>query len=223
MQYSLIVQKLQQYRKKSKILQTEMAEYLDITQSEYSKIELGKSKLPYEVLDKLRKRGCDIDMLIIGVETGTVLPSVEKVYVESDTLKFVSWLKLCEWAMQHWRNEDGREAEIGSKLLKVFVNDEKGLTALEKLRTASGISQEKMVEILGVNIKKYRRLEKGIIQLDAELMAKIYEATKCKPSFFMDENNYYLSIISEECRYGEKREEQLQDLLNMQKKFEVNE
>ena len=97
------------------------------------------------------------------------------------------------------------------------------MTALEKLRTASGISQEKMVEILGVNIKKYRRLEKGIIQLDAELMAKIYEATKCKPSFFMDENNYYLSIISEECRYGEKREEQLQDLLTMQEKFEVNE
>ena len=101
MQYSLIVQKLQEYRKKSQILQTEMAEYLDITQSEYSRIELGKSKLPYEVLDKLRKRGCDIDMLIIGVETGTVLPSVEKVYVESDTPKFVSWLKLCEWAMQH--------------------------------------------------------------------------------------------------------------------------
>lgn len=224
MQYSLIVQKLQEYRKKSNILQNEMAEYLDITQSEYSKIELGKTKISYEVLSKLHKKGCDIDMLVIGVETGSVLPSVEKVYIESDTPKFVSWLKLCEWAMQHWRNEDGREEEIGSKLLKIFVNAEDDLTALEKLRVAcGGLSQEKMAEILGVNIKKYRRLEKGQAKLDAELMANIYEATKCKPSFFLDEENYYLSIISEECRYDQKREEQLKDLLSMQEKFEENE
>lgn len=223
MQYSLIVQKLQEYRTKSNILQSEMAEYLDITQSEYSKIELGKTKLSYEVLSKLYKKGCDIDMLIIGVETESVLPCVEKIYVESDSNSFVSWLKLCEWAMQHWRMEDGRDAGIGNRLLKTFVNAERDLTAFEKLRVASGITQDKMVEILGVNIKKYRRLEKGIIQPDAELMAKIYEATKCKPSFFLDENNYYLSLISEECRYGEKREEQLQDLHSMQKKFEEKE
>jgi len=215
MQYGLIVQKLQEYRNKSNILQNEMAEYLDMTQSEYSKIELGKTKLSYEVLSKLHKKGCDIDMLIIGEETGTVLPSVERVYVESDTTRFASWLKLCEWAMQHWRNEDGREAQIGSKLLKIFVNAERELTALEKLRAATGISQEKMAEILGVEIRKYRRLKKGKSQLDAELMAKIYEATKCKPSYFIDENNYYLSVISEDCGYNPKREAQLKDLLSM--------
>ena len=223
MQYGLIVQKLQEYRNKTNILQNEMAEYLDMTQSEYSKIELGKTKLSYEVLSKLHKKGCDIDMLIIGEETGTVLPSVEKVYVESDTTRFVSWLKLCEWAMQHWRNEDGREAQIGSKLLKIFVNAEQDLTSLEKLRLASGISQEKMADVLGVGIKKYRCLEKGMLHLDAELMAKIYEATKCRPSYFMDENNYYLSVISEECEYNPKREEQLQELLSMQEKFDEKE
>lgn len=224
MQYGLIVKKLQDFRKNSHILQSEMAEYLDMTQSEYSKIELGKTKLSYEVLNKLHKKGCDIDMLIVGKEEKSVLPSLSKLYVESDSSKFISWLKLCEWAMEHWTKEKGKEEAIGSKLLKIFVNTDSDMTALEKLRQAyGGISQQEMADILGVNIKKYRRLEKGQTKLDAELMSNIYEATKCRPSFFLDEDNYYLSVISEECRYDQKREEQLKDLLSMQEKFEENE
>lgn len=218
MQYSLIVRQLQEYRKKCNILQTEMAEHLNITQSEYSKMELGKTKLSYAVLSKLYQQGCDIDMLITGEGTETVLPSLEKIYVESDNVRFVSWLKLCEWALEHWKDET--EEQIGSKLLRIFVNAENDMTPLEKLRKAYGVSQQQMADIVGVNIKKYRQLEKGKLQLDAELMANIYEATKCKPSFFLDENNYYLSVISEECRYGQNREEQLKELLSMQEKFE---
>lgn len=220
MQYSMVVRKLQEYRKKSNILQNEMAEYLNITQSEYSKMELGKTKLSYEVLTKLHRKGCDIDMLITGQEAEMVLPSLEKIYVESDIQKFSSWLKLCEWAMEHWMKEDGKEEQIGSKLLRIFVSDEQGMTSLEKLRRAYGVSQQQMAEIVGVNIKKYRQLEKGKLCLDAELMANIYEATKCRPSYFLDENSYYLSVLSDECRYHEKREEQLKDLLSIQEKFE---
>lgn len=218
MQYGLIVKKLQDFRKLSQLRQSEMAEYLDMTQSEYSKIELGKTKLSYEVLNKLHKQGCDIDMLIVGVEENSVLPTLSELYVESDTSKFISWLKLCEWAMEHWMKENGKEETIG------FVNADSNMTALEKLRQAyGGISQQEMADIIGVNIKKYRRLEKEQVKLDAELMSNIYEATKCRPSFFLDEDNYYLSIISEECRYDQKREKQLKDLLSMQEKFEENE
>lgn len=224
MQYGLIVKKLQDFRKLSQLRQSEMAEYLDMTQSEYSKIELGKTRLSYEVLNKLHKKGCDVDMLIVGVEENSVLPSLAKLYVESDSSKFISWLKLCEWAMEHWTKEEDKEGAIGSKLLKIFVSTDGSMTALEKLRQAyGGISQQEMADMIGVNIKKYRRLEKEEAKLDAELMLNIYEATKCRPSFFLDEDNYYLSVISEECRYDDKREEQLKDLLSMQEKFEENE
>lgn len=206
MRYDLIVRRLEAYRKKCNILQNDMAEYLDITQSQYSKIELGKTKLSYEVLSKLYKRGCDIDMIITGEGADIILPSLEKIYVESDTGRFISWLKLCEWAMEHWIEEDGKEEQIGSKLLKIFVSADTDMTPLEKLRKAYGVSQQQMADIVGVNIKKYRQLEKGNILLDAELMANIYEATKCKPSYFMNEDGFYLSVISDECRYGQKRE-----------------
>lgn len=220
MRYDLIVQRLGEYRKKCHILQNDMAEYLDITQSQYSKLELGRVKLSYEVLKKLYRHGCDIDKMIIGKKAENVLSSLQKSYMENDERHVMNWLKMCQWAIDCWREEEGKEEQIGSKLLRRFTDNGTEMTALERLRRAYGVSQQEMSEITGVNIKKYRQLEKGNIQLDAELMANIYEATKCRPSYFVDENNFYLSIISEECRYGEDREERLENLLSAKKSFE---
>lgn len=219
MQYSLVLRRLEAYRKKHSLLQKNIAESLDITQSEYSKLELGKIKLSYEILSKLYWQGWDIDMVITGECGEPILKSVEKIATQKDEKQFVSALKLCEWAMEQWSQEENREEPIGNKLLKIFINDDSNMTPLEKLRKAFGVSQIQMAEIIGVNIKKYRMLEKGKVQLDAELMANIYEATGCKPSYFVDENTFYLSVISDECRYGDNRENQIKELLEIKEKF----
>ena len=127
MQYSLIVQKLQEYRTKSKILQSEMAEYLDISQSEYSKIELGKTKLSYEVLSKLYKKGYDIDTqvgiggyridiavrkggkYVLGIECDGKLYSVassarERDYHRQKYLESRGWKIKRIWSMDWWRD-----------------------------------------------------------------------------------------------------------------------
>lgn len=219
MQYSLVLRRLEAYRKKLSLLQENVAESLDITQSEYSKLELGKVKLSYEILSKLYRQGWDIDMVITGECREPILESVEKLATQKDEKRFVSALKLCEWAIEQWLQEDNREEPFGNKLLKVFVNDDSHMTPLEKLRAVFGVTQSQMAEIIGVNIKKYRMLEKGTRHLDAELMAVIYELTGCKPSYFMDENRFYLSVISDECRYGDNRENQIKELLEIDEKF----
>lgn len=219
MQYSLIVRRLAAYRKKYHIPQTELAKDLNITQSQYSKIELGKVKLSYGVLNKLYEQGWDIDKIITGESSEPVLPSLENVFSENDAKQYISSMKLCEWAMEQWALKEQTEEKIGSKLLKAFLGAEENETPLQKLRKAFGVSQLKMAEVVGVNIKKYRALEKGELELDAELMANIYKETKCKPIYFMDEKKFYLSVVSEECRYGENREKQLNDLLSIKEKF----
>lgn len=220
MQYSLIVRRMEAYRKKCNIPQTELAKDLNITQSQYSKIELGKIKLSYKVLNKLYEKGWDIDMIITGESSEPVLPSLAEAFAGSDANQYMSGIKLCEWAIEQWAQKAGKEEILGSKLLKIFLSSDENVTPLEKLRKAFGVSQIKMAEIVGVNIKKYRALEKGELELDAELMANIYEATKCKPIYFVDEKTFYLSVISEECQYDEKRETQLNDLLSIKEKFE---
>ena len=219
MQYSLIVRRLEAYRKKCNIPQTELAKDLDITQSQYSKIELGKVKLSYKVLSKLYEKGWDIDMIITGESSEPILPSLAAVFNQSDDRQYVSGMKLCGWAMEQWAQKEQKEELLGSRLLRNFLSSEDEITPLENLRKVFDIPQTKMAEIVGVNIKKYRALEKGELELDAELMANIYEATKCKPAYFMDEKAFYLSVISEECRYDEKREKQLGDLLSIKEKF----
>lgn len=218
MQYSLVLQRLEAYRKKCGLVQESIAESLGITQSEYSKVELGKIRLSFEIISKLYKQGCDIDLVITGESGDPILQSIERIS-SNDEKEFISVLKLCDWAIYQWSLEDGREETIGKKLLKVFIDNGSSKMPLEKLREAFGVTQDQMAEIIGVNIKKYRMLEKGKVRPDAELMANIYNATKCKPSYFVDENTYYLSVISDECRYGENREKQLSELLVAKEKF----
>ena len=219
MQYGLIVRRLEAYRRKNNIPQTELARDLDITQSQYSKIELGKVKLSYKVLNKLYEKGWDIDMIITGESSTPVLQSLAEAFDKNDTRQYISGMKLCEWAMEQWAQKESKETMLGSRLLKNFLDSVDGITPLENLRKAFDISQIKMSEIVGVNIKKYRALEKGELELDAELMANIYEATKCKPIYFMDEKAFYLSVVSEQCQYGDNREKQLNDLLSIKEKF----
>lgn len=219
MEYGLVVERFVAYRKKQNLIQKNVADIVDISQSEYSKLELGKEKIPYKILSKLYRHGWDIDMVVTGEAVEPLIQSIQNISSQCDEREFISALKLCEWAIERWSQDRTSNEPIGNKLLKIFVNDDSGLSQLEKLRKAFGVSQLQMAEIVGVNIKKYRALEKGRAQLDAELMANIYEATKCKPSYFMDENAYYLSVVSDECRQDKKRETQLNELLEIRDKF----
>ena len=54
-----------------------------------------------------------------------------------------------------------------------------------------------MAEKLGVNIKKYRMLEKKQTAPDAELLLRIYEVTGCKPSLLLDNGHVEKMIIDE--------------------------
>lgn len=89
-----------------------------------------------------------------------------------------------------------------------------------RLRKAyNDTSQMKMANQIGVNIKKYRLLEQEDVKPDAELLLNVYKLTECKPGFFMDERGYYLSLINEACKGNERREEQLQAILEIVDKF----
>ena len=54
-----------------------------------------------------------------------------------------------------------------------------------------------MSEKLGVNIKKYRKLEKEQLCPDAELLLRIYEETGCKPSLLFNCINVEGLIIND--------------------------
>lgn len=221
MDYNVIIGRLLAYRKEYHLRQNDLAMKLHMTQSQYSKVEIGRIKLSFENLSVLHAQGCDIDMLITGEKTGDILPFLEKMILIENVNQFVSRLKICEWALEQWQLEEEDSEDIGDRLLKAYVEtDIESTKPFERLRKAyDGITQLEMASLVGVNIKKYRELEKDNIKPDAELLMNIYQNTKCKPSFFLDEKSYYLSLLSEKCKDNPKREEQLKALLSVAAEF----
>lgn len=56
--YEEFLHRLNQYRLRLNMTQEETSNGLGITQSQFSKMELGKTIVPYKVLELLMKMGC---------------------------------------------------------------------------------------------------------------------------------------------------------------------
>ena len=221
MDYEAIVKRLAAYRKECNLRQNDLAKQFKMTQSQYSKVESGKIKISFDNLYVLQMKGYDIDALILGESKQKLLPCLEQLTHVEDEKQFVSLMKLCEWAWEQWELDGGVPEGIGGQLFKIWAGvDGRKDSQWVRLRKAyNDTSQMKMANQIGVNIKKYRLLEQEDAKPDAELLLNVYKLTECKPGFFMDERGYYLSLINEACKGNERREEQLQAILEIVDKF----
>ena len=89
------------------------------------------------------------------------------------------------------------ETKCEIEILRMKADVEASDTVLHKIRKISGMAQIPMAEKLGVNIKKYRMLEKNKVNPDAELLFRIYEVTGCKPSLLFNCDNVEETIIDD--------------------------
>ena len=193
--------RLIQYRLYLNMTQEETSNVLGITQSQFSKMELGKTIVPYKSLKCLMKEGWDIDYLVTGKETGrneseliSILREAEKEQ-RSELLYAVAWL--LEQGISRSIPDLSFETKCELEILKSRTSGQNEDSVLYEIRKISGISQIPMSEKLGVNIKKYRMLEKRKIDPDAELLLRIYEVTGCKPSLLIDFSNIENVIIDD--------------------------
>lgn len=188
--YEDFLRRLNQYRMRLNMTQETASSALGITQSQFSKMELGKTIMPYKALESLIDLGWDIDYLITGKESVREVSELRTILLEvrKDRRRELSgtlaWLlrQGIEKSAPDLNFETKCEIEILRMRADVGVSD----TVLYKIRKISGMAQIPMAEKLGVNIKKYRMLEKNKMNPDAELLFRIYEVTGCKPSLLFN-------------------------------------
>lgn len=89
------------------------------------------------------------------------------------------------------------ETKCEIEILKMRAKEETSESVLFEIRKISGLAQIPMSEKLGVNIKKYRMLEKEQVNPDAELLLQIYKVTGCRPSLLFDVSNVESMIIDD--------------------------
>lgn len=199
--YEEFLHRLSQYRLYLNMTQEEIGSILGITQSQYSKMELGKTIVPYRSLKCLMKKGWDIDFLMTGKEFGrneseltSLIKNAEKEH-RPELLYAVAWL--LEQGIFRSNADISFETKCELEILKIRAGGNRADSVLYEIRKIAGFSQIPMAEKLGVNIKKYRMLEKNKAFPDAELLLRIYEVTGCKPSLMIDLGNVDNVIIDD--------------------------
>lgn len=195
--YDKILQRMIEYRNSLDLTQEQVGAILGKTQSQFSKIELGKTIISYDDLSLLLRADWDIDYLVTAKPQVRWKKSVE----DSFHVDKQHWKELKEvliWALGQVIPDsseiENRDIFCEYELLRRIVNRQAFDSLLSELRGMSGIAQTAMAELLGVNIKKYRDLERRVTNPDAELLALIYEMTSCRPSlfFYQDEMEEHL-------------------------------
>ena len=199
--YEEFLHRLSQYRLYLNMTQEEIGSVLGITQSQFSKMELGKTIVPYKSLKSLMKEGWDIDFLMTGKEFGrkeselaVLIKNAEDEH-RPELLYAVAWL--LEQGIYRNNSDISFETKCELEVLKIRAGGYHPESVLYEIRKIAGIAQIPMAEKLGVNIKKYRMLEKRKADPDAELLLRIYEVTGCKPSLLIDLGNVDNVIIDD--------------------------
>ena len=199
--YEEFLKRLVQYRIRLNMTQETISRQLGITQSQLSKQELGKIIVPYKSLVSFMKMGWDVDYLLTGKsfrreesKLTDMLNDVEEVNYKP-MLEFIAWTL----AKKNKKSASGLSMEDQCEIciLKMKCNEDTDESIMYEIRKIAGEAQIAMAERLGVNIKKYRALEKEQVFPDAELLLGIYEITGCRPSLFLMDDHIEDVIIDD--------------------------
>ena len=80
--------------------------------------------------------------------------------------------------------------------MRLLQNYSENLTVWENIRRVERRSQEEMAGIFDINIKRYRKIEKGYSMPDAEILQTLYEKMQYSPLLVLDQKKYYLDELN---------------------------
>lgn len=197
--YSRVVGRLSEYRKKLDLTQEQMGIKLGVKQSHYCKLETGSKIISMHSLRTFIENDGDAMLLLTGegAECGGLGHYFRKCKTQQGTIelyKLVLWLVNQGVKLQHGLIEDMpdqyhkelRALEYGLNAESVW----EGIRAVEKL------TQVEMAKLLDINIKRYRRIEKGESEPDAEILVELYEKLKYSPMIIVNHKLFYEDRIN---------------------------
>lgn len=195
MSYNQTLQRLFEYRKLLQFSQKEISSVLGITQSHYSKIESGQKGMSFGILKTLQDNSFNVDYIITGVKTETTI--LDRYLDKCSQNQRVRLYQLILWILrQKVAPYDAQAAERfdyyykGTVLFEVMTagSGDKEHSIWSYIRMQHHLTQNEMTAILGIDIKKYRSMEKKKTFPDAEILTCLYEQLGCFPSLFLKNN-----------------------------------
>ena len=85
-------------------------------------------------------------------------------------------------------SDDGADGEVYPSAARLFGRDD----GLGKYPEGGGLFPGGNGAIFDINIKRYRKIEKGETMPDAEILQTLYEKMQYSPLLVMDQKRFYL-------------------------------
>lgn len=192
-----MLKRLIEERKRLGLSQKEMARLVYITQSNYSKVEKGFHRLSYEELKYLSKAKVDIFYIFTGYRCAGK-------YVEY--FQQYTYIELCYYlgiiyslvVLNDYRSnaEQWKDIVKRVKYVPLVLDCKKSSNIFLIIRHMTGSRQKPMAEKLGVDIKKFRELEKDRCLPDSEIIWKLYNFYQVSPAVVLKDKHCLINEIS---------------------------
>lgn len=185
--YQNVLQRLKEERKRKKWSQEQISRQLRMSQSHYSKVELGKRRFTYYEVQYLYGLDVDAHYIFTGQKSGT---EQEVFFSNCDYRELNFYMHILAYVAEYlyvvrrlsnWETVYKELKYIGYITAPDRIND----NSLFALRRAVECSQQKMAEKLGVDIKKVRSMENGESLPDSEILWNLYQFFRIPPAVFI--------------------------------------
>lgn len=184
--YQNVLERLKEERLGKSWSQEQISRRLRMSQSHYSKVELGKRRFTYYEVQYLYELPLDAHYIFTGQKSNV---KQEGFFSKCDYRELNFFLHVLAYMAEYlcakgrsesWRAVYREMEYIGCITAPDRVND----NALFALRRTLNYSQQKMAEALGVDIKKIRSMESGESLPDSEILWDLYRLFHIPPSVF---------------------------------------
>ncbi len=195
--YNEVVKRLKEERNRLSLSQKELGRFVHITQSNYSKVEKALRRLSFYELKYLCDTEIDVHYSFTARRGNDHYDEVlgNSSYPEAFCCLNIIY-SLAAWKGKQGTNAQWKDVYEKVKYVPLLEENQISKNIWLILRHSMGWQQQKMAEVLGVDIKKLRDLENGRNLPDSELLCRLYEVFSIPPAMIIKDRKGILSEIS---------------------------
>lgn len=209
--YQNVLRRLREERENLNLTQRLLCYRMKMLQSHYSRAETGSKRFSYYEIKGL----CTSDVDVLYVFTGKRASDGEELseLQECGPEELMCYLGMLYAMARTAKAIDKKKTVFGVIQEQLeYIQCERGNNGAKNnifycVRIRKELTQQKMAELLGVDIKKLRELENGRILPDSEMIWKMYDLFKVSPAFILEDTkglwrelNCALNLLEEDDR-----------------------
>lgn len=208
--YNDVINRIKAERTELGLSQKEMARFVCINQSNYSKVEQGTRRFSYSELKYLSDSPVDVLYVITGKRCGEKYKEYFSRYRYEQLVNIMNIISSVVAGVN--------DGDLQEYWKTIYINAEVFLCKENKKRSEINMfflirrlrdyRQRQMASLLGVDVKKLRDLENSRSLPDSELIWKMHQIFGLSPAFLLKDKN---CLVSEVCFMLEHVENEIQD------------